>query len=374
MLSPTKAKHTTSFTSPAAKHGKLQLSTAQGTYSNSLAPTVNSPIASRTPKKTFTPHGQITSPSRFRALNGKEDDQKKDTDIHKAAFQSSMNLLAMEDEPMDTLEAPEGTIFSPAAWRGDSSNENSQHSSKRSSNENTPLRGGHERLYQDIEEDYEAYLFMKNIPPIPQSALARPAALPPKTSSDHEYTLVLDLDETLVHCSVEAVEKYELIFPVNFNGANYQVYMRRRPYFQKFLEAVAKKFEVVVFTASQPAYADKLLDIVDKDRKLIKHRLFRNSCVCIDGNYIKDLRVLGRDLSKTVLVDNSPQAFGYQIDNGIPILSWFDDDNDRELMKLAPILMEMRKHKDVRSYLQRSFGLTQMIKNLQEQPSMMQYY
>lgn len=184
---------------------------------------------------------------------------------------------------------------------------------------------------------------------------------------------MLDLDETLVHCSVESMEKYEMIFPVNFNGANYQVFMRRRPYFTKFLEAVSKKFEVVVFTASQPAYADKLLDIVDPEKRLIKHRLFRNSCVCIDGNYIKDLRVLGRDLEKTVLVDNSPQAFGYQVDNGIPILSWFDDDNDRELLKLIPIVMEMRKHKDVRTYLRRSFGLTQMIKNLPEHQTL-QYY
>lgn len=152
---------------------------------------------------------------------------------------------------------------------------------------------------EDVEE-FNPYLFMAQLPDHRLAHNPDKICLPPKASEFTGFhTLVLDLDETLVHCTVDPIPNADLIFPVNFNGSSYQVYVRKRPYLDKFLESVSKQFEVVLFTASQKIYADTLLNLLDPERKLIHHRLFREACLYIQGNFLKDLTVLDRDL-KTV--------------------------------------------------------------------------
>eukprot|EP01106_Pelomyxa_sp_JSP_P000118 TRINITY_DN1017_c0_g1_i3.p3 TRINITY_DN1017_c0_g1~~TRINITY_DN1017_c0_g1_i3.p3 ORF type:complete len:144 (-),score=33.68 TRINITY_DN1017_c0_g1_i3:119-550(-) len=133
------------------------------------------------------------------------------------------------------------------------------------------------------------------------------------------------------------------------------MWVRERPRVHRFLAAAAASFEVVVFTASHHEYAMKVLDNLDPTGNLIKHRLYRDSCTYVEGNYVKDLSVTRRDLRRTCIVDNNPAAYGYQVDNGIPIVSWYDDADDTELDKLLEFLMQLRHEADFRKVIRRTY-------------------
>ncbi|KAJ3200381.1 CTD small phosphatase-like protein 2 [Clydaea vesicula] len=211
-------------------------------------------------------------------------------------------------------------------------------------------------------ENIESFNFIRNLHNLNQINLSKRApVLPKKTRSSHPITLVLDLDETLVHCSTTQMDSPDLEFNVNFNGVDYLVKGKVRPYYKEFLERASEMFEIVIFTASQKVYADSLLNILDPNRKLIRHRLFRDSCSHIYGNYLKDLSILGRDLSKCVIVDNSPQAFGFHLPNGIPISSWYEDKEDTELLKLLHFLEKIREAEDVRPFVVNEFRMEERI-------------
>ncbi|KAF9087930.1 hypothetical protein BGX27_002835 [Mortierella sp. AM989] len=217
---------------------------------------------------------------------------------------------------------------------------------------------------EDDDDDFEEidiWEFIGTLPPLGPLPLNFASTMPERTSATPPITLVLDIDETLVHCATRPLDSPDIIFPVEYNNETWEVYGRIRPGMQEFLEKTSAKFEVITFTASQECYAEALLKIIDPEKKYIKHRYYRDSCIPVFGNYIKDLRILNRDLSKVVIIDNSPQAFGYQISNGVPIDSWYDDKSDRELSKVMSFLETLEGVEDVRPRIDEQFKLQERL-------------
>lgn len=103
-----------------------------------------------------------------------------------------------------------------------------------------------------------------------------------------------------------------------------------------------------MFTAAVKQYADWILNEIDP-KKYISRRLYRGSCTVRRGVYLKDLSKVKRDLKRTVIVDNIPENFALQKDNGIGIKTWFSNhSSDTEIFKLHTVLDELRQLDDVR--------------------------
>ena len=161
-----------------------------------------------------------------------------------------------------------------------------------------------------------------------------------RTKNSKEYSLVLDLDETLIH------------FKPQNNGEDGGI-LRVRPGIYEFLDEVGKYYELIVFTTATQDYADVLIDAVEEDKIYFEHRFYREHATIIDNDFVKDLKRIGRPLDKIIIVDNMPQNFRLQKENGIIIKAFWGEDNyDTALYDLIPILVNIAKEGgDVRKSL-----------------------
>ena len=193
-----------------------------------------------------------------------------------------------------------------------------------------------ESIPQEAELNDSSFYYDHNDPNFILQPLKAEKYLAEKAPDAPKLTLVLDLDETLVHFEEKA------------DGGEFLV----RPYASEFITRMAESYEIIVFTAAIKEYADWIIDRIDPN-SLISSRLYRNHTYFQNGTYIKDLARLGRDLSKTIIVDNNIENFQLQPENGIYIKTWLDDPNDTALSHLARVLMLVASKDvgDIRAYL-----------------------
>lgn len=178
-------------------------------------------------------------------------------------------------------------------------------------------------------------------------------------------TLLLDMDETLIHSEEYDNSKnqrghpkrYDFVIEMNANNRSTKIGVYIRPYCLEFLRRMSQKYEVVIFTAARQDYADKILDQIDPSRTLFAGRMYRQHCTQVDGSYVKDFTVVkNRRKQDMMLVDNLIYSFAGDIDRGIHIRNFYDDKTDSELEHLADILENMKPFMDLSEFLERNFG------------------
>ena len=134
-----------------------------------------------------------------------------------------------------------------------------------------------------------------------------------KNKCPKKFSLVLDLDETLISFKLE---------PGDENKGT----IRFRPYLDSFLQKVREKYEIIVFTSGTKDYADPLEDAIEQEENYFDARLYRQHTVVYGKDIVKDISRIGRPLDKICIVENMPQNYRLQKENGILIKSFYGDD------------------------------------------------
>ncbi|KAK8186451.1 NLI interacting factor-like phosphatase-domain-containing protein [Phyllosticta citribraziliensis] len=209
------------------------------------------------------------------------------------------------------------------------------------------------------------------VPPRPLVPRRQPsyAANAPSQYGPHQKTLILDLDETLIHSMAKGgryttghMVEVKLNQPIGAAGqiVGPQVpilyYVHKRPHCDDFLRKVSKWYNLVIFTASVQEYADPVIDWLELERKYFAGRFYRQHCTFRNGAYIKDLAQVEPDLSKVMIVDNSPMSYIFHEDNAIPIEGWISDPTDNDLLHLVPLLEGLQHVTDLRALLALRLG------------------
>lgn len=180
--------------------------------------------------------------------------------------------------------------------------------------------------------------------------------------------LVLDLDETLVHCcnfdGSEANHEISVSYLATRLNTMVTAKLNLRPRVSWFLKKISQHYQVVVYTASEFDYAQAVCRVLDPENIYFTKIYARHNCIRTEKGYlVKDLRMLtGLNTTKIVLVDNSPHCFAPQIHNGIPILPYYQGRNDNELPKLYEFLMQLKEHPSLPVFSKKYFGLSKLVK------------
>ncbi|CAK4033058.1 Nuclear envelope morphology 1 [Lecanosticta acicola] len=201
-------------------------------------------------------------------------------------------------------------------------------------------------------------------PPRPLVPRRQPSYTLTYSAEAPKKTLIIDLDETLIHSMAKGgrmstghMVEVRLGGPVTSSGVQLGpgvpilYYVHERPGCHDFLRKICKWYNLIVFTASVQEYADPVIDWLERERKYFSGRYYRQHCTFRNGAYIKDLAQVEPDLSKVMILDNSPMSYIFHEDNAIPIEGWISDPTDNDLLHLVPLLEGLQYVTDVRALL-----------------------
>eukprot|EP01086_Lenisia_limosa_P006857 TRINITY_DN26053_c0_g1_i2.p1 TRINITY_DN26053_c0_g1~~TRINITY_DN26053_c0_g1_i2.p1 ORF type:complete len:325 (-),score=65.36 TRINITY_DN26053_c0_g1_i2:16-990(-) len=201
-------------------------------------------------------------------------------------------------------------------------------------------KGDYKGFYKSLQDQYHSTIRQYSEPSRPY-ALLPSMQIPP--GQKMPLTLVLDLNETLVHTTWSRERGYQT---------------KKRPGVDYFLAYLSQFYELVIFTSNQAAQAQKIIETLDPNR-YVHYHLFRDSTCYVKSKHVKDLNHLNRDLRKVMIVHNDKNSLVSPKENILPIPRWTGQPGDNELVNHMPFLesLAIAQVDDVRPVLA-SYGGT----------------
>ncbi|KAI8552180.1 hypothetical protein RHMOL_Rhmol06G0245800 [Rhododendron molle] len=144
----------------------------------------------------------------------------------------------------------------------------------------------------------------------------------------HVFTLVLDLNETLVYSDWKRERGWRTF---------------KRPGVDAFLEHLAQFYEIVVYSDQLNVYVDSILERLDA-KGSIRHRLSRTETNYRDGKHYRDFSKLNRDPSRILYVSGHALESSLQPENSVPVKPWKLEADDTALVDLIPFLEYVARH------------------------------
>ena len=195
-------------------------------------------------------------------------------------------------------------------------------------------------IYENDEDGTNAYEIMQMLKDYEINKVDPPFLVAP---CKKKYTLVLDLDETLIHLR----QKKDIInikndvnikinntsdyFYDNYDKNNNKYLLQFRVGLFSFLTILKPFYEIISFTSATREYADVIIDEIEKNRKFFDHKFYREHTVIYKDTFVKDISRIGRDIKKIIIVDNNESNFILNKDNGIKIAPYYgDEDNNNK--------------------------------------------
>ena len=117
------------------------------------------------------------------------------------------------------------------------------------------------------------------------------------------------------------------------------------------MSMVKPYYELISFSCEPREVTDPILKEIESEKKYFDYNLNREHAFLYDNCLIKDISLIGRDISKIIVIDDDENSFKLNKNNGIKITPFNQESkNDNVLFELKKILILIYKknYDDVR--------------------------